>query len=115
MFALLTIVIVGWLVFISNKAKNHEGATVTKDGSLYKIEFTGVRYLMVHDPISALIGKTYEATYSIKVPRITGVVEGSEIPVKRGYYKYLGTISINGNKIIVDLYADNYDDNTKDP
>lgn len=109
---LVAIAIGGWLSFISNKAKNYEDATVVRDGLLYKIEFKGVRYLMVHDPTSALMGKTYEANYSISVPRITGVVKGDEIPVKKGHYKYLGTITFTKNRFIVDLY---YDDNIKDP
>ena len=113
--SLIVLLIAGWLVFISNKAENYKNAFVTKDGSFYKIELKGVRYLMVHDPISALMGRTYEATYVINVPRITGIVKGNEIPVKKGYYKYLGSITFSGDKMMVDLYYDNYDDKIKDP
>ena len=49
---LATLVIVGWLSFGGNKAKNYEDATYTADGSYYEIAFKGLRYLMVHDPIS---------------------------------------------------------------
>ncbi len=70
---------------------------------------------MVHDPISALMGRTYEATEVIKVQKITGTVKGEEIPVDPGYYKYLGSIIFQGNKMTIDLYYDSLDDNTKDP
>jgi hypothetical protein len=70
---------------------------------------------MVHDPVSLLQGKTYIETEILRVPRIEGVVEGREIPVAPGYYKYLGQIIFSGSQMKLDLYYDNYDDKKKDP
>jgi len=104
---------VGFIAIIRGKAENHETVNITKEGAEYKIQFTGTRYLMVHDPISALLRKTYETTYSLKVPRIKGTVNGNEIPVKKGHYQFVGNVKFNKDIVIVDLYTDNYDDKTK--
>ena len=38
-----------------------------------------------------------------------GIIRGEDIPVEKGYYKYLGNISIDKNKIQVNLLIDNTD------
>jgi hypothetical protein len=114
-FGFIILLLIGWFAYIATKAENYENAIAYYEGSFYKIELKGVRYLMAHDPVTALMGETYEKTYIINTPRITGVVSGNEIPVKKGYYKYLGNIIFKENKMIIDLYYDNYDDGIKDP
>jgi len=70
---------------------------------------------MAHDPVSAVRGRTYEETLTIELPRIEGVTEGAEIPVRPGYLRYTGRVVITKDKMTVDLYYDNRDDNTKVP
>ena len=111
----LILIPVGWILYGINKAKNYEFAYITQDASSYNIELRGVRYLMAHDPITALMFKTYEAKANYNVPRISGVIDGAEIPVQDGYYNLVGSITFIDGKISVDLAADNYDDGIKDP
>lgn len=110
----ILLIAVSLLVLLRPKVRNNATALIYKENASYLIVLTGTRYLMVHDPISALLGKTYNETYKITVPRINGIVAGSEIPVEKGYYHYQGQIEFRGNKMIVNLYYDNYDDNRKD-
>ena len=102
------------LVLLRPKTRNDETALVYKVDSSYLIVLMGTRYLMVHDPISALLGKTYNETYKIVVPRIEGIVKGSEIPAEKGYYHYEGQIDFKGSRMSINLYYDNYDDKKKD-
>ena len=111
----LVAISITFLVLLRPKIKNDEAALVYKVDSSYLVVLTGTRYLMAHDPISALLGKTYDETYRIVVPRIEGVVKGSEIPVEKGYYVYEGQIDFKGNRMSMNLYYDNYDDKRKDP
>jgi hypothetical protein len=94
---------------------NNDRAHFDKHGASYLVEMKGTRRLMAHDPISALRGRTYEETLTIEIPRIEGVIEGSEIPVMPGKLRYAGRIVITNGKMRVDLYYDDRDDNTKVP
>ena len=105
----------GWYVLSGNKAKEYKIAFATKVGDTYQLKFTGREYPMAHDPVAMLLREPHEVTYVLNVPRITGVVDGSEISVKKGSYQHMGSISFSGNKMRVDLYFDNFDDNRKDP
>jgi hypothetical protein len=67
---------------------------------------------MAHDPVSAIRGRTYEETLTIELPRIEGVIDGAEIPVRSGYLPYAGRIVITDRKMKVDLYY-NGDGGTK--
>jgi hypothetical protein len=98
-----------------SRVGNSKDATVSKVGDQYTVSLKGTRYLMAHDPFSAMQGKTFVLTAILTVPRIEGIVEGREIPVAPGHYKFLGQIEFSGSRMKIDLYADNYDDKRKDP
>jgi hypothetical protein len=83
--------------------RNDERAHFERDGHLYRVHMTGLRFPLVHDPVSLLTARTRESTFSLELPRITGVVEGTEIERSAGYY-YLGRVVITGGKMNVDLY-----------
>ena len=73
---------------------------------------------MVHDPISLLLGKTYQDSLLLQLPvSATGLVPGNMIPVARGYYAYSGTVLLQPErrKVVVHLFYNNYDDHLKDP
>jgi hypothetical protein len=95
-----------------SRTGNYERAYFTKNGASYFVEMKGTRRLMVHDPFSALRGQTYEETLMLELPRIDGVIIGSEIPVPPDKLRYAGQIVITKNKMKVDLY---YDDGSKAP
>ncbi len=96
-------------------AGNDEHAYFAKDGPSYLVEMKGRRRLMAHDPVSAIRGRTHEETLTIDLPRIDGVIEGAEIPVRPGHLHYVGRVVITKGKMKVDLYYDNRDDCTRDP
>lgn len=58
---------------------------------------------------------TYEDSILIPIPKSEGRIEGKDVSVKEGYYKYQGYILISNNKLTVDLLLDNYDDKKLDP
>ena len=61
---------------------------------------------MVHDPISALLGKTYQDSLLLQLPvSATGWIPGHTIPSRPGYYPYSGGIQLQleQKKITVNL------------
>ena len=60
-----------------------------KDGKSF-IKLKGQRQLAAHDPGSLLSNETYEDSLMMEVPSLqNGDINGRDIPVKHGYYKYL--------------------------
>ena len=94
---------------------NYDRAYISKYGTKYFVEMKGTRRLMAHDPISALRGRTYEDSLMIELPRIEGVIKGSEIPVPADKLSYTGEIVITKNKMTVDLYYENRSESNKVP
>jgi hypothetical protein len=94
---------------------NDEHAYFTANGPTYRVEMKGRRRALAHDPISAVRGRTYEETLTLELPRIEGVIDGADIPVKPGHLRYSGRIVITQGKMNVDLYYDNRDDPKKVP
>ena len=92
---------------------NDERAHFVKQGPNYVVEMKGRRRLMAHDPISAIRGRTYEETLTITLPRIDGVIDGTEITPKPGYLPYVGRVVIAAGKMTVDLYYDDRDARTR--
>lgn len=82
---------------------NEERAHFVRDGHVYRVEIKGRRFPLVHDPVSLLLSRTYEATFTLELPRIDGVIEGTEIQ-RSGDYRYLGRVVITKGKMDVDLY-----------
>ena len=92
------------LVSACSSVGNDERAYFAKQGASYLVELKGTRRLMAHDPISWIRGGTYEANLALLLPRIEGVIEGSEIPVREGYLRYTGQVVITKDKMKLDLY-----------
>ena len=103
------------LMAACSRTGNYERAYFDKKGASYLVEMKGTRRLMAHDPVSAIRGRTYEETLTITIPRIEGVIEGTEIPVMPGKLRYGGRIVITKSKMKVDLYYDDREDNTQVP
>ena len=97
------------LLTACSRTGNYEDAYFSKEGSSYLVEMKGTRRLMAHDPISGLLGRTYEETLTMKLPRIEGVIEGSEIPVPPDKLSYVGRVVIENGKMKVDLRYDGSD------
>jgi hypothetical protein len=115
--SLPVLLVVGWIVYVQAKTGPYKNATAVKAGEYYEIELKRTELLMVHDPFSLILAETYDETFILKSPRINGTVDGTEIPRRNeGYFRYHGKIEFKEpNKMIVDLYYENTDKNTKDP
>ncbi len=86
---------------------NDDRAYVTRDGQLYRVTLTGWRFPLVHDPLSILVERTRQETLTLELPRIDGVIQGTEIPVEEGRLRYVGQVRIADGKMTVELfYAD---------
>jgi hypothetical protein len=115
---LVSILIVGlfaYLFIFISPAKNYKQAFIRKDKDHFIITVKGKRLYMAHDPISALSRNTYEDSMQFAIPRDQGIINGSEIPIRPGYYKFTGTIKIENDKLEIKLFADNYDDKKLNP
>jgi hypothetical protein len=68
---------------------------------------------MAHDPISGLLNEKYMDSLIIPVPSLNvGKINGQDIEVRKGYYKFPGEIIINKTELQVKLMVDNTDDHT---
>lgn len=81
--------------------RNDERAYFTRDGTVYRVEMTGRRFPLVHDPLSLLLERTRESTFTLELPRIEGAIEGTEI-----HHHYRGRVVFTNGKMQVDLYED---------
>jgi len=95
-----------YLLF-STGAKNYTTAYIQPQGAGFKITVKGKRMYMVHDPVSAFLNHTYEDSASFIIPRQQKIIPGNEIQVLNDSYKFTGTISIDGQKMKIQLFYDN--------
>jgi hypothetical protein len=108
-------ILFGFSYIFSSPATNFKTAYIEKRNENFIITVKGKRVLMAHDLVSIFWNKTYEDSIQYIVPRNQGTIKGEEIPVKSDYYGSIGTIVIQGNKMTIDLFTDNYDDQILEP
>jgi Trk-type K+ transport system membrane component len=98
-----------FFVFTS-PATNYKTAYIAKEKEHFVLTVKGRRLGMVHDPISLLLQNTYEDSVNYIIPRNQGVIKGEELLTDSGYYKSIGTITIQNNQADIRLSIDNTDD-----
>ena len=103
------------LVSACSTVGNDERAYFARHGSNYLVEMKGTRRKMAHDPISLIRGRTYEETLIMQLPRIVGVINGTEIPVPKDKLSYTSQVSITKDKMEVTLYYDDKNEMIKRP
>jgi hypothetical protein len=108
---LFALSIIMFYLFVS-PLSNNPSATIEKYNDQYTVTVIGKRLLMAHDPVSFLKRGTYQDTFKITIPRSQGVISGEEIAAQPGHYKMLGTITLENERLILDLH---YNDGAKDP
>jgi len=86
------------------QSSNCPDAEWERRGDLYIVALKGRRPLMVHDPISLLLGETSEESTELRLPRLAGSIPGEEIPVMEGERRLSGRIEISGDRMLVDLH-----------
>jgi hypothetical protein len=105
-----------FLVSCERKIYNNKNAIVIHENNHTFLKLTGKRKPMVHDPISIFKSNLIDDTLMLQIPTLEdGVVDGSNITVEEGYYKYQGTISIDKNVLKVDLQIINTDNKILKP
>ena len=104
-----------YLFLFTSPSTNYKTAYISKEQNHFVLTVKGRRLYMVHDPISLLLGKTYEDSIIYILPRNKGVIKGEELPKDSCCYNSLGTITIQNNQVNISLFVDNYDDKTLDP
>jgi hypothetical protein len=96
----------------STPATNYKTAFIEQQKQFYKVTVKGKRVLMAHDPVSALLRKTYEDSIVFIVPRNHGIIQGDEIQVLPDSFKPIGAITIQERQMTIKLY---YDDKETEP
>ena len=99
LYIALGVVILAAACWTRYAERNHERAYFTQDGQIYRVELRGRRFPLVHDPLSLVLASTYEEIFTLELPRIEGVIEGTEI-----HRRYLGRVVIAKGRMTVDLY-----------
>jgi hypothetical protein len=83
---------------------NEERAYFVRHGHVYRVELRGWRFPLVHDPVSLLLERTRQVSLAMDLPRIEGVIDGTEIPVGPDKLRYAGRVVITNRRMTVDLY-----------
>ncbi len=104
-----------YVFLFTSPSTNYKIAFIVTEKDHFILTVKGRRQLMVHDPVSLFLRKTYEDSINYIVPRKQGVIKGEELPTVPGYYKSVGTITIQSNQVEIDLSKDNYDDKKLTP
>lgn len=105
------------LLFVScSQSENYKEAYGYEVNGKTFIRLKGKRQLAAHDLGSVLANKKYDDGLLLQVPSLkNGTIEGKDIPVRSGYYKYIGNVIIQKNKVRVKLSHDNTDDRKIEP
>ena len=107
-----------FLLLISSCSESENYKTAygfEQDGKTF-IKLKGKRKLAAHDPTSVISNKTYEDSLIVEVPSLqNSKINGKDIPVRKGYYNYVGEIIIQGEKVQINLNYDNTDDKKIEP
>ena len=94
---------------------NDQRAYFALEGHAYRVEMKGWRFPLVHDPLSLLLARTHQESLTMELPRIEGVIDGTEIPVASDHPRYIGRVVITKRKMSVDLYYDTPGEQTRRP
>ena len=104
-----------YFFLFTSPSTNYKTAFIATEQDHFILTIKGKRLLMVHDPVSLFLRKTYEDSTNYIIPRKQGIIKGEELPTEPGYYKSVGTINIQDNQVEIKLSIDNYDDKKLDP
>ena len=117
-FLIISLIIAGITTYVflfTSPSTNYKTAFIATEKDHFILTVKGKRLLMVHDPVSLLLRKTYEDSTNYIIPRKQGIIKGEELLTEEGYYKSNGTINIQANQVEINLSIDNYDDKKLDP
>lgn len=93
-----------------SQSKNDKDACVFSNKGKLAIKLTGRRVPLVHDIFSVFRSGTYNDSLLIPILKYQDtVINGKDIEVRSGDYKYSGTITIYGKDVNVNLFINDTD------
>ena len=104
----------GWIVFSSPAYNENQVKIVEHADNEGTIIIKGERVPLPHSVSEIFFRQTYSDSLVLEVPRIKGRIEGLEI-IRASGYSYTGSVQINSDQVIIDLYYNNTDDSIQDP
>ena len=99
-----------FLIYGCNGCKepeNYKTAYLKRTGQKFTITLKGRRALHPAGPFD--IGKTYEDSFQHIVPTDSGTIKVEDLPQDSCCYPRFGTINIQGNKLRINIYANDTD------
>lgn len=101
---LISVIIFSLVIISCSGSKNNDTAFLVPKNNQIFLQLTGKRLPLVHDPISAFTSKAINDTLLINIPYLKeGIINGRDIPVEEGYYKYQGYINFSKETVSVKL------------
>jgi hypothetical protein len=94
---------------------NFSQAACRQTSSGFEIGLSGMHPNLTHSVTGYLRKPLTEAKIEFHVPRISGIVDGSEIPHSSGTYAYGGTLEFRASQLIVELHSVDTDDQINRP
>ncbi len=101
-------VIVAFLQGCSNasKAKNETTAVILRNNDSLLIKLKGTRILMSHNLSDLFSDRTYEDSFLLSVPIREGIINGYDIPVRDGHFKFTGKLILEKDSLFLQLNID---------
>ena len=109
--ALLT----SYFFLFTSPSTNFRTAYVENNGQSFKVTVKCKRSIMVHDPVSIFLRKTYQDSEQFIIPHSEGIFKGHELLNNNRYNKSLGELIIKDKHLKIDLYIDYNNVNLSDP
>jgi amino acid transporter len=100
--ALLT----SYFFLFTSPSTNFRTAYIENNEQSFKVTVKGKRSIMVHDPVSIFLRKTYQDSEQFIIPHSEGIFKGHELLNNNRYSKSVGELIIKDNHLKIDLYTD---------
>lgn len=100
--------------FLYSPVKNNKTAKIRKNQNQWEVTLTSQRLLMVHDPFSALLRKTYTDTLQLNFEPKIGLVKGTEI-LTSDNNKLNGVLNVSLDELKVGFFYFNRVNGTRTP
>lgn len=90
-------------IWPGNWPHNDRTATYKKAGDRYVVEVYGTALSHSDEVVDVIFPKTNRRNLQFDLPRIEGKIDGSEIRRQRGKSPFVGSITIQGKRMVIDL------------
>jgi len=84
----------------------YDQTTITEHDDFFSVTLRGERSLHPASGSEWFFPKVSKQTYVIQLPKRFGLIEGKEIPTRKGSYKFIGTVELTENFVDFNLQLD---------